>query len=453
MSPAMRGLAPSSFLLALLLASPSAAAPGSGEQAESTTPRRSHPHEPGPALSFDESVGAAEDTPLVVGLAEASEDKRHIDAAIPKVVLGPEVQVLAGSRVVPEEIRGFEIQITATQSWSLGHYAGKRREAAEAETDVLDARARAQALDQRLAAAHAWIRLRAAERQLALAERELELAKQLSATLELGQREGVTTRAELADARAREAQAEALIIDLVGLVHDLGLELGRETGADGRQPLRTRGDYPDPQLPSEDELRRRFDEVDALPKVAVARLQARAERAAAAEAKAARASSMNAGLSFQRESGSDVVLFGVLGASFGIDKGQREQGSALAAAREAEATAEASALALSATLTIALHDLHHTHERLVVLRDHTMPAHDELVAAHEAALEQGEGTLPFLLEARSRRSVIARELAQAEADEVWARVEVWLYLEAFESAADDPIDDASGGPSSNEVAR
>jgi cobalt-zinc-cadmium efflux system outer membrane protein len=411
------------------------AAPGSGAEPEAPAPPAAHrDHELGPTLSFDDSLGATPTTPMVRGLEQAGEDKRTLDAAIPKVMVGPEVQVLVGGRVVPEATQGFEIQVTATQSWSLGHYAGKRREAADAETDLIDARARATALDQQLAAAHAWIRLHAAERELALAERELTLTKELSATIELGRREGVSTRAELADARAREAEAEALVIDLVGHVHDLGLELGRETGADGRVPLRTKGEYPDPQLPSEDELRRRFDEVDSLPRVAVARLRARANHAQAAEAKAAKASWMNAGVSVQRESAGDLVLFGVIGAQVGIDRGQRERGSALAAAREAEAEAESAVLELSATLTIALHDLHHTHERMVVLRDHSLPAHDELVVAREAALELGEGTLPSVLEARARRSAIARELSGAEADWVWARVEVWLYLEAFEQA-------------------
>ncbi len=398
-------------------------------------PRVGHgDHQLGPALSFDESLGAAAGTPFVVGLEQASEAKRKLDAEIPKVVMGPQVQVLSGARIIPKQIRGFEIQITATQSWSLENYAASRREAANAETDLLDARARATALDQRLTAAHTWIRLHAAERELDLAASELALAKQFSATIEFGQREGVATRADLADARAREAVAQAVVIDLVGRVHDLGLELGRETGADGRAPLQTQGDYPDPQLPSEDELRRRFDEVDGLPSIVVAKLAARAERARASEAKAAKASTMNAGVSFQRESASDVVVFGVIGAQVGIDRGQREQGTALAAAREFEATAESTALALSATLTIALHDLHHTHERMVVLRDQSLPAHDELVAAREAALELGEGTLPSVLEARSRRSAIARELSVAEAEWIWARVEVWLYLEVFEQA-------------------
>jgi cobalt-zinc-cadmium efflux system outer membrane protein len=435
MTKDVRAHAPT-ILLAISIASSTVAlaAPGTGTT-EPTPSRPGHTrHEFGPALTFDQSLGAAEETPMVEGLTEAGEDKKRIDAAIPKVVVGPEVQVLSGARVIPEEIRGFEIQITATQAWSLGHYASHRREAAEAETDLLDARARATALEQRLAAAHAWIRLHAAETMLALAEQEHGLAGELVSTTELGQREGVFTRADVADARSREADAKALVVDLIGQVHDLGLELGRETGADGRAPLRTRGDYPDPVLPSEDELRRRFERVDALPQVAVAKLQARAERAAAAEAKAARATTMNAGFSFQRESGTDIVIFGALGANFGIDRGQREQGTALAAAREAEAQAETAKIDLAATLTIALHDLHHTHERLTILRDTTLPAHDELVAARQAAVELGEGTLPQLLEARARRSAVVREVASAEADWVWARIEVWLYLEAFEAA-------------------
>ncbi len=424
-----------SLLTCTLLGTTARAAPPSdiqpSDQPEGPLRPGHRGHRQGPALSFDESVGASATTPRVEGLEQASEDKHALDRAIPKLFEGPQVQVLAGARVIPEEIRGFEVQVTATQSWSLAGYGRERIAAARAETEVLEVEARAVALEQRLAAAHAWIRLHAAELQLQLAEQELTYLRELVATLELAREEGVVTRSVVADAKAREAEAVARVSDWVGEVHDLGLVLARETGVGGRQPLRTSGDYPDPQLPSEDELRQIFSELDQLPAVAQHRLQARANRAQAAEVQAMRATTMNAGVSFQRESGSDVVIFGVLGANVGIDKGQRERGVAVAAAHRAEAEAEATELALETTLTTALHDLHHTREQFDILGQLTLPAQDELVASRQEAVELGEGTLPLLLEARARRSAIASELAAAEAAWVWARVEVWIYLEAF----------------------
>ena len=71
-----------------------------------------------------------------------------------------------------------------------------------------------------------------------------------------------------------------------------------------------------------------------------------------------------------------------------------------------------------------------------MLRDRTLPALDELIAANTAALELGEGTRAQLLFAQHRRNLAARELLAAEADHAWARVQIWLYLEALDAEAD-----------------
>lgn len=385
----------------------------------------------GPALSFDEAVGASDASPRVRGFGEAAAQKRDLDASISLVPIGPEVQVLAGARVHPSDAVGFEIQVTATQSWSLDAYGRKRVEAAKAETAVLEVEARAQALEQQLAAAHAWILLHAAERELELALTELAELNELTATLEQARAAGVGTRADVADARARAAAVEQRVGDLRGDVHDLGLVLARETSGDTSRPSRTSGNYPNPQLASEAQLRQVFTQVESLPQIARQRLRARAERARAIEAKAEKATQLNAGASVQRESGTDLVVFGVLGGNISTSHGERERGSAAAAARTAEAEAEAEALALEAALTIALHDLHHTKEQVDILREHTLPAHVELVESREQALSLGEGTRAAVLEAKARRHAVERELAAAEALWVWARVEVWLYHQAF----------------------
>ncbi|MCA9711362.1 MAG: TolC family protein, partial [Myxococcales bacterium] len=237
------------------------------------------------------------------------------------------------------------------------------------------------------------------------------------------------------EAQALAAEAQALVTALAGEVHDLGLVLGRETGERVSVPLRTRGPYPDPPLPPEAELRRRFDDLGALPEVALRRLRARAALARADESAAAGGTRLTTGLSVQRESNRDVLLYGVVGVTIPlVDRNQREQATARAEARRHEAEAELHEVELSARLQVALHDLHHTEQQMATLRDQTIPALDELVLARDLALEQGEGTRALLLQTRRRRHEAARALARAEGEWILARVQVWLYLEAFASA-------------------
>lgn len=422
-----------SFHLAITLVSLVVFGPPEGPE-----PARDHHDLHAPAqqrMSFDESIGASEQSPIVLGLSEAAEQKHERDQAIPRQSQNPQVQLMPGGRVNAEADNGFELQATITQGWNLEGYGRARRAAAASETEVIASNARARALEQRFGAADAWIRLHGAERRLEMARQDLAVAEQLVATLELAREAGVVTRLDVAEAEAIAAEAEAALVELGGEVHDLGLALARETGVKTTSPLGTRGDYPNPTLPDDAEIRRRFAEVEQLPAVQLRRLQARAALAQAREAERENGTVLTAGASVQLESNNEVLLFGVVGASLGvIDRNQRGRASAHARAREAEAEAEQLAVELSASLGIALHELRHTRERVELLRDRSLPALDELIVAREAALEIGEGTRMLLLAAQHRRNVVARELVAAEADHAWARVEVWLYLEALEAA-------------------
>jgi cobalt-zinc-cadmium efflux system outer membrane protein len=402
-----------------------------------------HRTDAGPAIAFEEALGHSASTPELEGLEAAGEVKRAIDRGIPRVVYGPQVNVMTGARVTPEPNRGFEVQVTATQAWSLEGYGPKRHAAAAATSDVLDVQTRALALERRLAAAHAWIQLHAAELELALARQELALARARVERMTAGRVAGVSTRMHEAEASTDAAELQALATELAGLVHDLGLVLARETGAAAEHPLRTHGPHPEPLLPGDDELRRYFSAVDRLPAVVVERLRARALRAVAVEEQASRGHQAHAGLAIQREATTDVVLFGVVGMSFAGDRGQRHRGMVAAEAREAEGRSEQRALELQAALSTVLHDLHHARERVEILRDRVLPAFDELEAAQSIAVDLGEGTEPELLLARRRRIAVARRLVEAEAELVWARVQAWLYLEAFVAAGVDPAKEGS----------
>ncbi|MCA9653535.1 MAG: TolC family protein [Myxococcales bacterium] len=421
----------------LLLAALSSVAPVPAAGPEPPSPAATrHVDDPstGAALRFDEVLGRSSDVPRLRGIRDAGRVKRERDREIPRLTQGPQITVMPGARVHPPENRGLELQITATQAWSLEGYGQRRHETAKAETEVLDAEARAVALEQQLAAAHAWIELHAAELELAKAQQELALARARREALEVAIAAGVGTRPAVVEAHADETELQALCTELAGLVHDLGLVLGREVGSDDPRPLRTIGAHPDPALPDDEELRRRFEQVGSLPAVAVERLRARALRAAAIENAASRGHQLFTGFSVQREATSDLVLFGVVGMSLAGDRGQRQSATAAAEARMAEGRSEQQALELRAVLSTVLHDLHHARERVAILREEVIPTFEALEKAHSTAVDLGEGTTPDLLLARRRRLAAQRRLVSADAALVWARVQAWLYLEAFVAA-------------------
>src|SRR5690606_28639129 len=144
-----------------------------------------------------------------------------------------------------------------------------------------------------------------AEARLEEAEAALDTDKQLLSPLERARKAGAATAMEVAMAQAAVAEARLAVTELRGEVHDLGLMLAREVGSKAPTPMYTRGNYPDPPLASEAELREAFAQLDTLPTVARHRLDARAARARAVEARSAKSSLLTTGVQAQRESNGD----------------------------------------------------------------------------------------------------------------------------------------------------
>ncbi|MCA9707057.1 MAG: hypothetical protein KDK70_14480, partial [Myxococcales bacterium] len=128
-----------------------------GPSGEPTRPGRStstevasgHLDRRGPALEFDEAVGASAEAPALQRLDAAVEDKRRADAELPRLTQNPQLQVMPGGRLPPASDPGFELQTTLTQGWNLEGYGRERKKAARAETEVLAAEARALAMERR----------------------------------------------------------------------------------------------------------------------------------------------------------------------------------------------------------------------------------------------------------------------------------------------------------------
>ena len=394
-----------------------------------------HAEPAGERLDFDEAIGLGTSSPGLVGLQETLRMRRSADEDLPTLSQNPQLQVMPGGRLPGAQEPGFELQAQLTQGWRLGGYGSKRKDAAQAETEALAAEVRAAQLERSLGAAAAWIDLHAAEARLAEANAALETDRQLLALLERARSAGAATAIEVAMAQTAVAEAQLAVTELQGEVHDLGLHLAREVGSKAPNPLHTRGEYPDPPLASEAEMREAFARLDSLPTVVQRRLDARAARARSVEERASTSTLLTTGVAYQRESNGDSMLFGLVGVQVPLwDRNQRSVAASELEAGRAEAQAEQMAVEAAAQLRVALHDLHHSEERLRTLREETLPAIDSQIAALERAVEMGEGTRISALRARHLRHVVAREFITAESRRVWARVEVWLYLQAIESA-------------------
>ena len=268
------------------------------------------------AVSFDEALALTRRAPEVRGEAASLAARARGDAALPSLTSNPQLYIMPGWRIAPSENSGPEFQASVVQPLDLGGLAGARRAAATRERTVLGARVRALALERRLVAAHDWIFVRSAEEDAEILERERVAAASLVAvTTRLAGAGELTTNA-VQEARVYLAEVTLRVVDNEGFRHDLGLDLAAAV-ADGSgrgliAPLATRGRPPTPELPSGATLARLIARADALPEAQAAHFAAIAERAHAAEARAASGASLQPGVYVQRDSPGGLVVYGML---------------------------------------------------------------------------------------------------------------------------------------------
>lgn len=384
-------------------------------------------------VAFDEAIALSERTPRVGATSRALEARRAGDADIAGTAQGITIQATPGVRVLSDQDRGFEGQLSITQSWNLGDLTGARRRAASAEREVLDAERRALALNARLEAAKRWIDLW----QVTALERVLRDEQRLaSSTTDVTGRAvsaGARTRVDEAEARAYAAEVALRAIALEGTRHEASVALAVAMGRRPTARLAPRGDLPEPALPEDPS--RRLADVERMPSVAIERLSAAASRAHEVEAAAQYAPQLSLGAQVQRESPSGVIAQGVVALSLPtFDTGQRARSVALAEAERREGEGDQARLDAQGELSLAIHDVEHQRREEATTNDSLVPALTTLVEQREAALRAGEGTVFELLDAR-RRSLAARARSiEARAARAWAEVRLWVLLAELERA-------------------
>ncbi|WP_426751908.1 TolC family protein [Myxococcus sp. Y35] len=382
-------------------------------------------------LSFSEAQALAAKAALPASLARAVETRRVWDARLPSLAANPTLSVMPGRRAQPDG-PGFELTVTVEQPLFLSNLAGAQRDAARAETRALEKEAVAALLDRRLDVARAWLTLWAAQQAAASAEHEAELAGTLRTSVADALALGGATRLELAEAEGYEAEARLAQLAREAEVTHARLALAVLLGRSPDAPLVAAEALPAVALPPAAEEPRWLARAAELPEAEARRLLGAAERARAAEVRAARGWQVTVGAQGVREyygGLSGLLMVGVTPPVF--DAGQRERGALLAAAERLEGEAQEAAVRAAAELALAFHEREHADAQLSLVEKSLVPTAEEAARLAEVLLRAGQSTLPDVLRARRARAAAKARLAFARSEASLAAARLHLLLSAL----------------------
>lgn len=395
------------------------------------------PHEPAPraAITWEEAFRRALEAPGIAAVRAAVQERRELDGKISGLG-NPEVELVAGVRK-GEVDQGFDGEVTVIQPFPLAPVGAGRRNAARAETRLLDARARALRLERGLQVASAFCRLHAAERAREEAENAVSLAEEILVAVERGQRAGVFTSQDVALARLHVAEARLDLLAAEGEAFELGVELGRAVLHDGPYPLVTSGPLPLVALPPEQEWTRKLS-AEKLPSSILPILEAEAARARLREREVeARAFWVGIGATALRES-QERALLGTLRFTIPLfDRGLRDRGQLSTEARLQEGTSAEERKAAAGHVASIVHEVEHSEATYEHLRDTVVALAEENLRLARLAFEAGEQTVLDVLRAQSQLVSLRMQLHRAEADRALARLRLALLLEAVDGPRTD----------------
>jgi len=384
-------------------------------------------------VSFDEALGLSVEAPDVRGAERAIKEKHDMRGRMSTMTSNPQLYLQPGYRVAPTPNQGVEVQASVMQSWNLAGLSSARATTARLEESALSAQARALALTQRLDAARAWIDLWCAERVLEVVTREAALGGEFVRLVEKAATASAATKADVAEARAYQAETRLGVIGAEGEVYERGLLLARVL-ATSAEPLASTGDLPAAPTPVGTNRKELLQRAAQLPAVQSRALEVEVERARNAEEKAARGTSLSLGVYVQRDSPGGFVGYGAVGLTLPLfDHGERERSVTVARAAQLEGETKREAANAVADLALGLHEIDHTQELVDTISGAIVPALEEALASRLRIFEAGEATMLEVITAR-RNLVNARgRLERARAQNAWARVKVWLWLSVLDA--------------------
>ena len=383
---------------------------------------------PAHALTFDQALLAGAQLPAVQALQRAAALRARLDGDLPLQTGNPELNMAAGPST---PLPSTALQLSVVQTWNLADLGKLRRLAAQSERHVLGAELRLVLLEHRLAAAQAWLALWTAEKSLEVAEKELALAVALADSATRAVAKNVLSAGDAAEAKTFAVEAQLTVLHMDGERRHAVAQLARALGGDAAVLQTCEGPLPRPTLPAPNDWRISRGDVQALPQVALHRLQAAADQARALETAAQHGSELSVGGALQRDPQGSIAALAVVNVRWALfERGQRARAQALEQAERQQGQAETAALVVQVDLELARHEVEHTQRCEQALVDQLMPALQAQVAARELAMKRGVGLLPDVLRARRMRTEAERRMIQAQSERAWAEVKAWLLLAA-----------------------
>lgn len=378
------------------------------------------------AVTFEEAVAAVESLPQVVASRRAAGVVGEAAGSLPRLVENPTLSFDPGVRALSEANRGVELAVGVTQGFSLSGQRQRAQAVLDAETAHRQAMAAGLSLESRLTVAAAWLDVWALEQTFEFAHQSLQLAGEDRRRLEAGARARAFTSADVALARAHEAELRLTLLDAEGALFDARVALGLALG--GQQPASVRGEPPSWPAPSDEAMAALLDRAQALPEAQVQALAAAMELAREREITARAGTHVQVGFFVAREAPEDLLAMVTtqLHLPF-FDEGVRDRAPVQAEGLAQQGRAQQAVEGARGRLRQAAHEVRHTAQVLTTVQETLLPARVEHLRLVNLQFDHGAVTFAekaraadHLLQARARG-------VRAAADEAFARVRMrWL---------------------------
>lgn len=338
-----------------------------------------------PGVTFDDALARVSGVSDVAARAAEAKTRSEGVSKVSGFTSNPQLTAQPGYRV-DGDAAGVEGQLTLQQYVNLGGLAEARREAVRAEAAEAKARWNVALLERRIAVGRAWLDTWTATRAHAVAEEEVQQAADALARIERAASQGMLTRVDVAEAKARLAETRGVALDWEGRRVESGAALAMLLGLEEAPPL----EGPPPQL-EEPSLAALTPE--ALPAVQLLSRQLDSEQRRADEVKAQWATQ----LQLQVQGGHDAPAqwFGNVGVGVVLpllEQGWRDRVAHAANSQRMEGERAQELRRATVMLAMLRHELEHSRETLTLLEQERLPAALEVVELEERRFASGDVT-------------------------------------------------------------
>jgi cobalt-zinc-cadmium efflux system outer membrane protein len=367
-------------------------------------------------LSQQEAVALAleRNADLQTLAAEVSAAQARLSGASPILATNPEVSVAAGPRHF-ESRTSTDATVEVAQRIEIAGQRGLRMQAAEAGIGAAEARLQARKAEVAADARAAFVRVLAADEQLALASAAVDLARSGLAAAEERKRVGAASQIEINTARVEVGRAFREQLAAIRRKASAGAELRLLLALPSEDDVRPQGTLSQPPL-------REGVDVSSLEQQRESRADLRAARQDLTAARSERSlagrevvPSPKVGVSLQREEGANIVQ-GTIGIDLPLfNRNQTARGTAAVRERQAQIALAALERRISQEIALAAGRYQAAANAASVYRGEVLAASEQNLTLVTEAYRAGK--IDFLQLVVLRRSAVEARLGFIEAIE------------------------------------